>query len=152
MKSGDHATRKPTPAGQGAAMQGGDRSARKAAPRQSLGQWGEQEAARYLAGHGYEILEHNHRTPHGELDLIARLPAANTIVFVEVKTRSTRTFGYPEESVNPRKQAHLLNAAQYYIQQHPDLTCTWRIDVIAIQRARPGQPAQITHFENALGM
>jgi putative endonuclease len=115
-----------------------------------LGRWGEQEAASYLTGQGYEILERNHRTPHGELDLIARLPAANTIVFVEVKTRSTRTFGYPEASVDAGKQAHLLNAAQYYIQQHPDLTCNWRIDVIAIQRARQGGPAQITHFENAL--
>ncbi len=129
-----------------------DRTGCKPAPRQSLGRWGEQEAARYLASQGYEILEHNHRTPHGELDLIAWLPAANTIIFVEVKTRSTRTFGNPEESVDLRKQAHLLNAAQYYIQQHPDKTCNWRIDVIAIQRAGKGQPAQITHFENALGM
>ncbi len=135
-------------------------------PRQSLGRWGEKVAAHYLAERGYTILETNTHTPHGEIDLIARLPApaqpklpeppgpaeAPTIVFVEVKTRSTHTFGYPEEAVNPRKQTHLLNAAQYYIQQHPQESCTWRIDVIAIRRGGEGKDAEIVHFENALGM
>lgn len=129
-------------------------------PRQSLGRWGEKAAAHYLAERGYTILETNTYTPHGEIDLIAMLPApeppgpveAPTIVFVEVKTRSTRTFGYPEQAVNPRKQTHLLNAAQYYIQQHPREGCTWRIDVIAIRRSGQGKAPEIVHFENALGV
>jgi putative endonuclease len=135
--------------------------------RQSLGRWGEDIAARYLSERGYLLLERNVRTRYGEIDLVMQDPGAPlpsgqedgvspgnlpTLVFVEVKTRSTRTFGHPEESVNPRKQAHLQNAAQYYIQQHPDLQCNWRIDVIAIQRAAGSQPAEIVHFENALGM
>lgn len=120
--------------------------------RQSLGRWGENLAADYLQERGYEILAQNVRTPHGELDLVARHVADNVIVFVEVKTRATSTFGFPEEAVTPRKQAHLLNAAQTYIQQHPDSRCDWRIDVIAIQRIGRDQPAQIVHFKNALGM
>ena len=120
--------------------------------RQSLGRWGESLAAAYLQERGYDILAQNYRTPYGELDLVARHAVANLIVFVEVKTRATSTFGFPEEAVTPRKQAHLLNAAQAYIQQHPDSRCNWRIDVIAIRRIGRNQPAQIVHFENALGM
>jgi putative endonuclease len=126
-----------------------DQGPKKPSQRQSLGRWGEQEAANYLHRQGYEIQASNHRTPYGEIDLIAWLSSADTMVFVEVKTRSTGAFGNPEEAVNPRKQAHLLSSAQYYIQQHPELTCQWRMDVIAIQRAGPGEPVQIIHFENA---
>jgi putative endonuclease len=145
--------------------------------RQTLGRWGEEAAAGYLTERGYTILERNVRTPGGEIDLVALLASAAdplapsgppggpgssgfpegsieteppTVVFVEVKTRSTHTFGYPEESVNLRKQAHLLAAAQYYILQHPELNCHWRIDVIAIRRAEAGKAPEIVHFENAI--
>jgi putative endonuclease len=131
-----------------------------ASPRQSLGRWGENLAAEYLANQGYTIIERNFRTPYGELDLVARQIIADqsidiasgfavVTVFVEVKTRSSLTYGLPEESVTPRKQAHLLNAANSYIQAHPELGGDWRIDVIAIQRYPDKQP-EITHFENVL--
>lgn len=128
--------------------------------RQALGRWGEARAAEYLEAQGYAIVERNLRTPYGEIDLVARredaalshsrMPAPIT-VFVEVKTRSSKTFGYPEESVTPRKQAHLLAAAQSYIQEHPELEGDWRIDVIAIQRERSKARPTIIHFENAVG-
>lgn len=123
---------------------------------QRLGRWGERTAADYLTAHDYLILEYNVRTPYGEIDLIARqldpqFPATPMVtVFVEVKTRSTTTFGPPEISITPRKQAHMLAAAQSYLQQHPQLTGDWRIDLIAIERPRKGQPPIITHFENVL--
>jgi putative endonuclease len=127
--------------------------------RQNLGRWGESLASQFLARHGYTILDCNARTPYGELDLVARQRAIGPpgerepgwiTVFVEVKTRSSRTFGLPEESVTARKQAHLLAAAQYYLQQHPELQGDWRIDVVAVQRYRRDQPAAIHHFENAV--
>jgi putative endonuclease len=126
--------------------------------RQTLGRWGEELAARHLAGKGYTILERNLRTPHGELDLVARAPIdsqqdperGDVLVFVEVKTRASRTLGYPEISVTPRKQAHLIEAARYYLEEHPELEGDWRIDVIAIQRLHPGKPPAIHHFENAV--
>src|SRR3990170_3381994 len=99
--------------------------------RQSLGRWGENQAADFLAGCGYAILERNARTPHGEIDLVAQQEESGrdgsvmTTVFVEVKTRSSRAFGYPEESITPRKQAHLLSAAQAYLQEHPELVGDW---------------------------
>jgi putative endonuclease len=124
-----------------------------------LGRWGEAVAADYLSGRGYTILEYNARTPYGEIDLVARqadkrLPrepgGGFVTVFVEVKTRSSRMFGMPEVSVTSRKQAHMLAAAQSYLQGHPELEGDWRIDVIAIQRFHPDRPPAIRHFENAV--
>jgi putative endonuclease len=71
-------------------------------------------------------------------------------VFVEVKTRASRTYGLPEESVTSRKRAHLVSAAQAYLQQHPELDFAWRIDVIAIQCYHPDRPPEIHHFEKAI--
>lgn len=116
-------------------------------PRQALGRWGETLAADFLVQKGYSILERNVRTPYGELDLVAR--QGKVLVFVEVKTRSSRAFGLPEEAVTSRKQAHLLAAAQHYLQDHPALEGDWRVDVIAIERCF-GQSPAIVHFENAL--
>jgi putative endonuclease len=123
--------------------------------RQVLGKWGENIAADYLSAKGYSILARNIRTPYGEIDLIANLPGklpseSDIFVFVEVKTRATSAFGNPEESVNSRKQAHLLSSAQYYMQVHPEMNSDWRIDVIAVQRLGPSKPPVITHFENAV--
>ncbi len=117
--------------------------------RQSLGRWGESLAADYLTRRGYRLLDRNARTAHGELDLVIQQPSPSVVIFVEVKARSSRTFGRPEESITPRKQAHLLAAAQAYLQSHPELDGDWRIDVIAIER-RAGQPPEIIHFENAV--
>lgn len=116
--------------------------------RQALGRWGEAQAAEYLGRQGYLVLERNVRTAYGEIDLVARQGAV--LVFVEVKTRSSTAFGLPEASVTPRKQAHMLAAAQAYLQAHPDLQGDWRVDVVAIQRRRGGQIPEIAHFENAL--
>jgi putative endonuclease len=132
--------------------------------RQAFGRWGESLAAEYLVERGYTILERNVRTPYGEIDLVAcqdeELSSFEAVVgerqkgfatiFVEVKTRSSRSFGLPEEAVTSRKQAHMLAAAQAYLQQHPELEGNWRIDVIAIQRYDPSRPPTILHFENAI--
>jgi putative endonuclease len=126
--------------------------------RQEIGRWGEAHAADYLDEQGYEIVGRNVRTPYGEIDLIAQKgsgPSAETtisqevLVFVEVKTRTTQSFGYPEESVTPRKQLNMISAAQHYLQEHPDLDIDWRIDVISIERYTDRAPI-IHHFENAL--
>ncbi len=116
--------------------------------RQALGRWGEARAAAYLEARGYRILARNQRTPYGELDLIAL--RAGQVVFVEVKTRSGRAFGHPEEAVTPRKQAHLLAAARHYLQSHPALPADWRVDVVAVYRPAADLPPEILHFENIL--
>ena len=123
-------------------------------PSQELGKWGEQLAADYLSKQGYAILAKNVYTPYGELDLVASLPVetkpeGTRLVFVEVKTRRSRTFGYPEESITANKQEHLISAAQHYLQENPDLDYDWQVDVIAIESYKDREPV-IRHFENAL--
>jgi putative endonuclease len=104
-------------------------------------------AANYLVGQGYQVLEQNFRTPHGEIDLIASRGAC--LVFVEVKTRTSLSFGYPETALTPKKQAHVRAAAEWYLQSQTGLDVDWRIDVIAIQRQRGSGTPEIVHFENA---
>ncbi len=111
---------------------------------QSIGRWGEQAAADYLCEHGYELVERNVRTPHGEIDLVARKDGIT--VFVEVKARTGLSYGPPEVAVTARKQAHMLASADYYAQQHE--VDHWQIDVIAVQKT--DGKVEIVHFENAL--
>ncbi len=111
---------------------------------QRIGNWGEEAACEYLQAHGYEVVERNCRTPYGEIDLIAR--TEDLIIFVEVKTRASRSLGPPEIAITPRKQRHMLDSAAHYSQQKA--IDHWRIDVISVQRA--ADHTEITHFENAV--
>lgn len=115
------------------------------AHNQKIGRWGEEIAAAFLQKRGYEILDKNSRTPYGEIDLVANL--GGVTVFVEVKTRTTRSFGLPEEAITPRKQAHMLAAAEHYAAERK--IDSWQVDVIAIE-GKPGSTQQIEHFENIL--
>jgi putative endonuclease len=114
-----------------------------------VGRWGESLAAAFLSERGFEVLERNARTPYGELDLVAR--TAGVIVFVEVKTRTSTAYGWPEESISAEKRQHLQQAAASYLQEHPELEGDWRIDVIAILGDPRGGPVEITHFDHAFG-
>lgn len=116
--------------------------------RQQLGHWGENLAVEYLVEQGYSIVDRNLRTPYGEIDIIAS--QSNMFIFVEVKTRSTTNLGMPEESVTLKKQEHLIAAIEFYFQEHPDLNCDWRVDVIAIRRQKSGVTPEIIHFQNAI--
>jgi putative endonuclease len=113
--------------------------------RQSLGQWGESKAAEYLQTKGYQVLACNVVTPYGEIDLLAT--HLEELVFVEVKTRRSRAYGNPETSITPKKMQHMIDSALAYLQEHPEYTGDWRIDVIAIQKL-PNDQVEITHFEN----
>tara|TARA_B100000809_G_scaffold139329_2_gene136959 strand:+ start:3361 stop:3723 length:363 start_codon:yes stop_codon:yes gene_type:complete len=94
-----------------------------------LGEKGEGLAKEYLEKLGYEVVASNWRERKFEIDLIAI--DNQEIVFVEVKTRSTSFFGNPEEAVTLKKQQHLINGADFYIQENEiDLEC--RFDIIAI--------------------
>ena len=116
--------------------------------KQVLGRWGEDVAADYLAAHGYTLLERNVHSAHGELDIVASKDSL--LVFVEVKTRTSHIFAFPEDSVTRRKQAYLLSAAEAYLQAHPESGDSWQFDVIAVE-GTPGGKAEIEHFENVIG-
>jgi putative endonuclease len=112
---------------------------------QKIGKWGEDAVAEYLRERDYQILARNVRTPYGEIDIIAK--QEDFYVFVEVKTRTSNKMGLPEESVNPRKQAHMLACAEYYAAENA--IDHWQIDVIAVEGKQGFNPT-ITHFENAI--
>ena len=91
-----------------------------------LGKWGEDVAARFLQQKGLKILERNWRCEEGELDIIAL--EGDTVVVVEVRTRTSDAYGAPEESLTYHKRRHLENSALAYLQEHDCLDRFWRID------------------------
>ena len=120
----------------------------KSGHSQSLGRAGEAIAAGFLIEQGYAILEQNYRTPYGEIDLITRQD--DVIVFVEVKTRASSSLGPPEISITRRKAEHMRSAAEYYIQQLPEVQNDWRIDALSIRMHADGSSPEIDHFENVI--
>lgn len=96
--------------------------------RANLGHTGEAVAAKYYIRQGYLLLNHNYRTRMGELDLI--LYKADTIVFAEVKTRTSAQRAAPAEAVDYYKQQRLIAAAGQYLQQSPYADANIRFDVV----------------------
>ena len=84
-------------------------------PRRAAGTRGEDLAARWYEEQGYEVLERNWRRREGEVDLIVRRGA--TVVFSEVKTRSSDRFGTGAESVLPAKQRRIRRLASRWLSE-----------------------------------
>ncbi len=85
--------------------------------KKDLGDFGEKAAAKYLEDKGYKILEYNYSTRVGELDLIAE--TETHLIFIEVKTRSSLSFGYPSEAIDNKKLLHMKGTAEQYIMKNP---------------------------------
>jgi putative endonuclease len=115
--------------------------------RVSLGQKGEDIAARSLQENGYEIVTRNWHCREGEIDIVAR--HEDTLVFVEVRTRRSDRFGSPEESITAAKRARLVSACQTYLMEIDEEDPDWRIDFIAIEMGRTGQVKRLNHIECA---
>jgi putative endonuclease len=115
---------------------------------QNIGKWGEIKAKKYLDEKGIRILGINLRTHYGELDIIGQ--DNGQVVFFEVKTRRTNSFGFGEESVSWAKQEHLVNSAEEYMQNHSDLGEDWRIDVVVIDGGPTDSEVTIRWFKNAV--
>lgn len=115
--------------------------------RKDLGAAGERMARAHLEGLGYTILETNHRTRHGELDMVAL--EGGCLVFVEVRTRRGEGFGTPEESVDPHKTQRLVRLGEEYAAGHPELPADLRVDVVAVQLTERGRLVRIAVIPNA---
>lgn len=103
--------------------------------RQLAGSAAEDLAARYLEAHGLVILDRNWRCRAGEIDLVAREGA--TLVFVEVRLRTSAVFGGAAASVDAHKQRRILQAARLYLAGRPDAPC--RCDVVVLDRLDPAR-------------
>lgn len=109
-----------------------------------LGEEGENLATQYLEDKGYEILERNYTFQKYEVDIIALKD--DTLVCVEVKTRSTPDFGLPQDFVKPAKIKRLVAAIDHYVNEN-DLNAEVRFDIVAIIKNRLG--TRIEHLEDA---
>ena len=79
--------------------------------RQRIGRWGEDVAQNFMVEKGLYPIAANLRTQYGEIDLIMK--DGETVVFIEVKTRTNTKFGLPEVSINRQKQLHLIQSAEF---------------------------------------
>ena len=113
-----------------------------------IGALGENIAARYLNGLGYVIRERNFRSREGEIDIIAEKD--DFLVFIEVRTRRSQSFGTPEESVTAQKKERLIALTQAYMQDREDLPSSWRIDVVALELGPRGEVSRLELIENAI--
>ena len=114
--------------------------------RRQLGMDGEKTAVRYLKKHSYKIHARNFSSRLGEIDIICKKD--ETIVFVEVKTRTTASFASPLEAVDKRKQHQMAKTALCYIKTQSLFSHSFRFDVIAIT-GTPNKDPELLHIENA---
>lgn len=113
----------------------------------SLGQRGEEAAARHLKRLGYHILARHCRSRLGELDLVAA--DGHTVVFVEVKTRRSTDAGHPTEAIDADKQRRLTRAALAYLKAQGLLNYAARFDVVAITWPADSRRPVVEHYQNA---
>jgi putative endonuclease len=116
-------------------------------PEKPLGRRGEEAAERYLRRRGYKVLARGNRLAPGELDLV--MLDGQTIVSIEVKTRTSHDVGHPAEAVDDAKQRRLTRLAVTFLKRHRLLDRPARFDVVAITWPSTGARPQIEHFANA---
>lgn len=102
--------------------------------RQRLGAHGERRVARRYEDAGWEVVARNWRCRDGELDLVVR--RADTLAFVEVKTRTSDRFGHPAEAVTTAKQRRIRRLAARFCAETGHRAPVLRFDVAAVLRGR----------------
>ncbi|HAI75072.1 MAG TPA: hypothetical protein DCM08_02400 [Microscillaceae bacterium] len=116
------------------------------AKKLDLGKMGEKQAQVYFESKGYVLLAQNFRAGRAEIDLI--FSKDDTLVFVEVKTRSSNFFGEPEAFLTTKQETNIVAGAEAYIEQ-----INWqgviRFDVVALLWRAATQTWEIDHFEDA---
>ena len=101
--------------------------------KDAVGRFGEDVAAAHLIDAGLTVLERNWRCADGELDLVAR--DGSTVVFVEVKTRSSAAFGDPSEAVTYGKAMRIHRLAARWLREHPAQGAEeMRFDIVSVLR------------------
>lgn len=100
--------------------------------RHETGRTGEEAACNFLEKNGYDIKDRNFSCSQGEIDIVAWDDIKKELVFIEVKTRTSRIFGNPVDAVDMKKQKHIYWAAQYYIYLHSIKDLYIRFDVIEV--------------------
>lgn len=110
------------------------------------GAMGETYALNYLKSMGYKMYATNFRTRVGEVDIICK--DGETLVFVEVKIRSSSNFGEPYESISAWKKYKIVKTAQAYLANHRLGDIPMRFDAISI--IRTGEHMEVMHLKNVI--
>ena len=108
-----------------------------------VGKRGEDIASEYLIARGYEVIDRNWRCSAGEIDIVAR--QGQSLVFVEVKARSSLSAGHPFEAITAAKLARLRSLAGLWCAAQSHAFASVRIDAIAVLM-HEGQPATVEHL------
>ncbi|GMU95196.1 MULTISPECIES: YraN family protein [Ignavibacterium] len=116
--------------------------------KRTFGSEGEDIAVKYLSEKGFEIIERNYFAGHGEIDIIAKDPRDNYLVFVEVKTRNSMDYGDPAYAINKKKILQIKKNAELYLADKNIQEQDCRFDVVTVLMIDPENP-QIEHYENA---
>ncbi|SCJ48339.1 Uncharacterised protein family UPF0102 [uncultured Clostridium sp.] len=112
-----------------------------------IGSYGEDLACKYLLDIKHKILARNFRSKLGEIDIITLFN--NMIIFTEVKSRYTNSYGSPMESVTYYKQRQIIKLSSYYILINKFNNCNIRYDVIEILFNKSNQNFTINHIKDA---
>src|SRR4030066_896774 len=109
--------------------------------KKELGKKGEEVALRFLKKKGYRIIERNYVCKMGEMDIIAK--EKDTLVFIEVKTRTSTLFGPPQLAVNSSKQRQLSKVALNFLKEKQLEDVKARFDVVAILLVQKGEEIEL---------
>lgn len=117
------------------------------AGRQDYGRTSEALAEKLLRKKRHRVVARNYRTRHGEIDCISLAPD-RTLVFTEVRSKHGTLYGHPLETIDVRKQAHVRQAAQLFLYEHPSYQgYACRFDVVTV--VGEGKDAVLEHIEDA---
>ena len=112
-----------------------------------LGNWGEKQARQHLMKNNYRLIAENYRTRWAEIDLIVL--KEDFLVFVEVKTRRSNSFGLPETSIGYTKQKKIRQLASYFLIKKDYNQYQVRFDVITILIDKEKGSMNLNHIKNA---
>lgn len=114
--------------------------------QKNLGAWGEAIAEKYLKSKGYDIVFRNYRKRIGEIDLVAQ--KKNRTFFIEVKTRTSHTFGFPEESIDRYKLAKLSSVIEAYLAENQLPAENIQLDCIIVEYNQSQRKVKIRHLKD----
>lgn len=101
---------------------------------QRVARGGEEEALAALEQAGYRIVARNYRCPFGELDLVAE--EGQVLCFIEVKARSSLTYGTPRDAITPAKRRKLARSASHFMMSRLEADRPFRVDVVEVAYVR----------------
>ena len=113
----------------------------------AVGKEGEDIAVDFLKKSGYRIVQRNYKNKLGEVDIIAR--DKETLSFIEVKTRTSLAFGYPQEAITQAKQRQLNKVALSYLKQYNLLHTSARFDIVSILLDNNHSAPEVSLIKNA---